>query len=155
MLQQQPQVSYTVQDVTGSSGRIRLNFKRNIDAATAMAAVSVLRGHLTPLTGCTFTRQSVVYSAVEQTPAAPANVHVSRMGVFVFSTTAANQYAVIELPGLRDSMLMTTGPGYGILIDQSKPEIGAFIAEMISGRWCNRFGYVITECESAMLQLRR
>lgn len=156
MLQQQPAVTFTALDGTGSYGLLRLHVRRNIEAVTAQAAAASMRGTLGNIMGTVITRQSVIYSFVNEAPGDPSIYSIlQRVGVFVFSTATAGQYAIIEIPGLTDSWLMTTGPGYGILIDQSKPEIGAFIAEMVSGRWCNKFGYVLTECDSAFLQVRR
>jgi hypothetical protein len=132
-----------------------LHIRRSIAVTLALAGVAAMGQKIQATTGARLTRYSVIYSAINPTPTVTnAIASATRQGVFVMGTATAGQHAIIAIPGFKDDFLMTSGPGYGILIDQSKAEIGALIAELVSGKYCNRFGYVLTTCESAFLQLR-
>lgn len=121
----------------------------------AQAAAAGLRGVLDALTACTLVRQSVTYQLVETiAPTPAAGALASRVGVFIFTTSAADQYAVVEVPGLLDSFLQTTGPGAGLLINQIAPAVQALVVQLLAGVWCNPFGYQLVALEAAFLQIR-
>jgi hypothetical protein len=74
--------------------------------------------------------------------------------VFVFATSEAGQYAIIEVPGISESMLIDTGIGADLIIDLENPAVEAFVEQLISGPWCNPFGYQLVEIQAAFLQVR-
>jgi hypothetical protein len=104
---------------------------------------------------CAFVRQSIVYAAVAAPvlAAAPSS-DVTRVGEFIFSDNGVN-FCVVELDGIKDSELSTSGAGAGIMIDLANPAIADLVAELLSGLWCNPFGYPLLTLESAYLHIRR
>lgn len=155
MIDQQPYIWYQLLDDSGSLGTQRYHVRRGTQPDTAHQAAASLRARLGVVSGCAFLEQWFVLPAVEvATPDPVAGVVAQRHAVFVFSTDTADQYAIIAVPGLRDELLMASGPGAGVLIDRDNPSVAAFVAELTSGRWCNRFGRVLVELEAAYLQVR-
>lgn len=127
-----------------------------VDLATAAAAAATFRGLVAACSDAVFIRQAVVFSAVESPrPEATAGADSTRVGVFVFATESG-EYDMVELHGIKDSELMTTGPGAGLLIDRDNPAVVALVAELLSGGlWCNPFGQELLSLDAAFLQIRR
>lgn len=155
MIARQPMIGFTALDSTESSAVLRFNIRHGVEAVPGMSAAAQLRGRLEALTSCTFVRQSVVYQFTAPTIARPpAAASVSRVGVFIFATALADTYAIVEVPGLDDSHLVTSGPAAGVKISPDDPAVQAFAAELTSGRWCNPFGAVLVDLVEAFLQIR-
>lgn len=126
-----------------------------VDLASAAAAAAGFINLAEPLTDGVFIRQSVVFSGVEAPrPFAPAGADSSRVGGLIFSCDTG-ELDIVEVHGIKDSLLIMTGPGAGLLIDRTQPAIEALVSELTSGFWCNPFGYTIELLESAYLQIRR
>lgn len=129
--------------------------QRGVSVAAAQSAATSLRGTLQTLTGCAFLEQRYTLPFVEMaTPAPLVGTLTQRHGVFIFSTATPDQYAIIAIPGLLDTLLKTTGPGAGVAINTALPAVAALVAELTNGAWCNKYGYIITSLEAAYLQVR-
>lgn len=114
-----------------------------------------MRGLLLACSSCAILEQRYTLPGVELFPLeAQAESDVRRTGVFIFSTATEDQYAIVVVAGLRETVLMTTGPAAGIAIDLAEPSVAAFVALLTNGTWVNKFGHVITALESAYLQVR-
>lgn len=155
MLAKQPLIGFTALDGTDSSAVARFWIHRGTEVSAAMSAAAAMRGRLVPLSSCAFIRQSVVYPFIEMAPAAPlAGAQATRVGVFVFATSEPDRYAIVEIPGILDAMLLTSGPGAGVQIDPAAPAVVNLVAELTSGRWCNPFGQVLIDLVAAFVQVR-
>lgn len=155
MLNQQPYIWYQFADETNSLATQRYHVQRGTAPTAAQQAATQLRGLLLAFSGCTALTQSYVLPAVEIGTANPlAGILAQRHAVFVFATATAGQYAIIAIPGVRDDMLTTSGPGAGVLLDVSNIVVAGFVFELTSGAWCNKFGHVLTELITAYLQVR-
>ena len=129
--------------------------KNGVDVAAAESAAATFRGRVDACIDVVFVRQAVVFSGVEVPAPTPlGDTDGTQVGVFIFSDDAG-EYAAVELHGIKSSLLMTTGPGAGLLIDLDNADVAALVAELVSGLWCNPFGYPLTTLESAYLQIRR
>ena len=152
-LERQPLIGYTAQDDSGSSSILRFNIESGIASVSAQASATSLRGYLDSLSGCAFTRQSVIYRFVETSAPTPAAAsRADRVGVFIFTTSAPGQYAIVEIPGIHDSLLLPAGAG--LLVDIDSPAVVALAAALTSGIWSNHFGYDLVELDTAFLQIR-
>ena len=155
MLPRQPHISYAAVDQTGSTATLRFNIKTGLSVASAMQNATNFRSIINALSSCTITRQSVVYRFTPENrnePLEDSSVH--NVGVFIFTTSDSEQYAMFVLPGIDESVLMTTGPGAGILIDATNPLIVALVEQITSGLWYSQFGYQIDELVIAFRQVR-
>jgi hypothetical protein len=155
LIAQRAQLTFSLVDSSDSIGNMSVWLADGVDLDAAVAAGATFRGLVAPCTDAVFVRQSVVYSAVvSPRPIAPTGADSSRVGGLIFSCDTG-ELDIIELHGIKDEMLMTTGPGAGLLIDRTNTAIVALVNELISGLWCNPFGYDVLALESAYLQIRR
>lgn len=129
--------------------------QRGTAAAAALAGATGLRGLISNCTGCAIVEQRYVLPGVElATPNPAPGISTPRHAVFIFSTVAPDQYAIIAVPGMRNDILMTIGPGAGVAINPNHPAVAALVGELTNGSWLNRFGHAITALEAAYLQVR-
>lgn len=155
MIQQQPYVWLQFRDDSESLATQQYHIRRGTQPTIAQQAASTLRGLLRPVSGCRIITQSYILPGIElATPDPLAGVIAQRHAVFVFSTTEPDQYAIIAVPGLRDDLLLQTGPFAGLAIDTTLPAVAAFVLELTNGSWVNKFGYTILTLEAAYLQVR-
>lgn len=155
MITQRAQLTFSLLDASDSIGNMSFWLADGVDLAEIESAAATLRSLIAACTDAVFIRQSVVFSAVESPrPDAGAGADASRVGGLIFSCDTG-ELDIIEIHGLKDEMLMTTGPGAGLLIDRTNTAIIDLVAELISDIWCNPFGFDLLALESAYLQIRR
>lgn len=155
MQQQQPYILYVLRDDSASRGEQRIYVHRGTSVISGMGAATSMRGALSACSDCAYVEQQLRYPAWElYPPDAEPGSDSRRCGVFIFGTITPDQYAIIIVPGIYDTVLKTTEPGAGLDIDLQHPAIAAFVAHLTSGVYCNRFGYTLTHLEAAFLQVR-
>lgn len=155
MQQQLPFVRLSLRDASGSTAGINAWLQSGTTAPAGASAAAALTGAAGALSGATVEAYHVVYRGVEEPrPEAPGANPVAGAGVFVFSSATPDQYAVVVLPAVRSDLLLTSGPGAGILIDDTNAAVIAFADAMTSGFYCNPFGYGLIGLETAFIQWR-
>jgi nucleoside phosphorylase len=142
-------------DASGSRSTVGIRLRAGTTVAAGRAAADTFTSRVTGLSGTTIDRQFLVYRGAESPmPAAPGPTGLVNAGVFVFSTTTADHYAIVQLPALRPDLLLTTGAGAGLVIDQTAADVIAFTDAMVNGVFCDPFGNQIAALEAAFLQYR-
>lgn len=155
MIDRLPRVCWSVIDDSGTVSNTRIAIRSGSSVADGLAAASAYRPLAAALSGAECREQRVIYTQVAESPAAPSiDVPVGDCAVFVFATTDAAQWGIVELPGFSRTLLETSGAGAGIRVDLASPAVAAFVAELTSGLWCNPFGYILTGVESGFLTVR-
>lgn len=155
MIAQRPQLQFSLVDASDSIGNTSVWLPNGVTVATAVAAADTFRTAVAPCTDAVFVRQAVIYGFVEAPKPDPGDESdVTRVGVFIF-LTASDEYAVITINGIVPGVLLTTGPGAGLLIDVTHTGVAALVDELISGDWCNPFGEQLVSLEAAYVQIRR
>jgi hypothetical protein len=149
----QPTISYRARDETGSYGTLRFHLPDSTTRDSGIAAATDFRPIIEGITSCTIERQSLVFVWQIDSPAAGAGV-ATRTGVFVFSTSEPDQFAVVAVPGIRESVLIDSGIGAGLVIDLEHPDVESFVDALISDLWCNPFGFQLVEVQAAFMQIR-
>jgi hypothetical protein len=144
----QPQIGLTLVDASSSKGQFGTWVRASTSAAQGRAAVATLRSLLP--SSCVAITARVTYTVDEQAPA-PGAGDATRTGVFVFSTTEPNQFAVVAIPGLRGELV---DPAATHLVDLTAAPVQALISALETGIWCNPFGYSLTTCIAALVELR-
>jgi hypothetical protein len=123
--------------------------------AAAEAQANNLASAVLALSGAILVKMRIVYKADLKDASLVADAPtIKQTGVFIFSTEDDNPYAVVEVPGLKDSVLVTTGPGAGVDIDTGNPDAADFIAIVEDGIYCSPFGDDIATIVTAYLQSR-
>lgn len=146
---QQPEIRLSVADASGSVGHFGLHVRAGATVAQARAALGQLR-QLAP-TECTPIAGRVRVEAIEEEPADGAG-DAHRCGVFVFETASAGQLAIVSVPGLVVGLVDPADP---MLVDRANPAVVAFIDALINGEWCNPWGYKLTKCVVALVEIRK
>lgn len=155
MITQRAQLTFSLLDASDSIGNMSFWLADGVDLGDIESAAATLRGLIAACSDAVFIRQSVIFPAVESPhPVAGIGADASRVGGLIFSCDTG-ELDIIEVHGLKDEMLMTTGPGAGLLIDRTNPVIVDLVDELTGGIWCNPFGFDLLALESAYLQIRR
>jgi len=143
------------QDASGSTGAVSMHAS-SAELATAIAAQGIsLAAIIAPVTNCELVRLRVRYRVIQSSPGAAADGStVKRTGVFIFNCPTDNPLALIGIPGILDSALLTTEPGAGVLIDLANTDVAAFITLIDGGIAVNPFGDDIGGISTAYLQMR-
>lgn len=160
MKAQLPYIVLGLADASGSNATMNMWIRAGSTAMQARSGANLLTSVIAPLSGAVVTRQHTVYRHVaDPRPVAPAGGQVARMGVFIFTCSGDDQYAIVQVPAIKPGVLMTTGPGAGILLDLAHPDVDTFIQLLrsgfgISGNYINPFGQTIDDIEIAYMQFR-
>ena len=150
-----PRIGLILRDASGSTSEVVMRVQAGSTFEDAAAAATALAAVVLPLSGCIEVRRRIVYSfkPEEPTPAASGS-SIKRCGVFIFDTTDADHQALVQVPAILDSVLVTTEPGAGVLIDTDNADIAALIAELLSIPVTDPFANDITELVAAYRQSR-
>lgn len=155
MRAQLPFIDLGLRDGSNSTASVDVWIRPGSAIATAQAGAGVLAARVGALSQAVVFRYSIVYRSVEDPRPEPAfGSQVARAGVFVFAGSEPDTYAVLSVPSIRTDVLMTEGPGAGVLIDLEHPAVIAFQDAIINGIYCNPFGVNLAVLETAYLQWR-
>lgn len=150
-----PYLLYGMVDESTTRATMRLTIKPSTTLSTAQTICSSTRSLIENMTDCAIDRQSVVFPFLADAPGIPATgANNHKTGIFIFATTDIAQLAVLELPGITEACILTTGPTAGIGIDVLNTDVAAFIDAMVNGLYMNMFGYDITELLAAFVEIR-
>lgn len=142
-------------DETGTKGAVTVKYPIDTTVAVLDAQAISLASFIAPLTGCVLVRQRFIYKAVASPRLSPiTGSDVKRQGVFIFEGIDEDKKALVAVPGILDSLLVTDGPGSGTLIDTSLTDVETVVDECIAGIWCNPFGDDIVTLIAAYRQSR-
>lgn len=123
--------------------------------AQGESAAATLTSVVGALSDAVITSRHIVYRGVENPrPTAPGAAPAAGAGVFVFSCSEPDSYAVVVVPGIRLDLLLIAGPGAEVLIDQTAGDVVAFTSAMLSNGLVNPFGVELAALESAFYQWR-
>jgi hypothetical protein len=119
------------------------------------AGASALASILAPLTGAVLIRQRIIFKSVA-VPQDVADVgsSIKRRGVFYFASDDDMSVTLVEVPGILEEMILTTGNGAGVLIDLSNGYISTLIATIIETPICDPFGVLMGHILAAYRQSR-
>jgi len=150
-----PRLELIVRDATGSQGAILLNLQ---PATTVAEADTFLSGGVSAflaLTGCTLVATRLVYKVEVDIPSPAADGStIKRTGVFVFDCADDTHQTLVAVPGILDSVLVTTEPGAGVLIDTELADVGDFLTELFSVPITDPFANDIASLVAAYRQSR-
>lgn len=155
MDQQSPFIRLSLLDASDSAAGVNAWIRSGSTVADGESAAATLTSVVGALSGAAITSRHIVYRGIEMPrPAPPGVAPVAGAGVFVFSCSDPDTYAVIVVPGIRMDLLVIAGAGAGILIDQAAADVVAFADAMIAGIFCNPFGVQLLELVAAFYQWR-
>jgi hypothetical protein len=155
MQQQLPILELQYLDASGSKGTVLMRAPLGTTYAEMDDGAMALSSIIAPLTNAVLIRQRIIFKSVA-VPQDVADVgsSIKRRGVFYFASDDDNSVTLVEVPGILDEMIETTGNGAGVLIDQSNGYISSLIATIIETPICDPFGVQMGHILAAYRQSR-
>ncbi len=155
MVQSSPKFELIYQDESGSTAALTVSFPIGSTVAEALDAATALGASVASLTGAVLVRLRIKYTYTRDELTTPdVGASITRRGIFIFTTDEVTPLCLIEIPGIKDSLFVTSGFGAGFIIDDSNTDVIAFVAQMIALPACNPFGDEALALDVAYLQSR-
>jgi len=143
------------QDETGSTAVTLLHTPSSLTVAEIDADAMALASILASLTDCTLVKSRIKYrNRPEERPVPVSDTPIHEQAVFIFATDDVTPLALIAVPSIKDSIMLTTGFGSGFIVDTSLDDVIAFIDACISLPVCSPFSDEAISLESAYRQSR-
>lgn len=154
IIARQPVLGFALRDGTGSVATCRLNLYAGITVADGHAAGDSLRGVLGALSGAVVVRQSIVYPfTLQDEGTAWPGSQIENRATLIFECTPADQLLAVSIPAPRSELVLAAGPLAGLALDLTQSNLLALISEIITGLWCNPFGYDAVELGSTIVEV--
>lgn len=142
-------------DASGSKGTIAMRAQAGATYADIAADAESLAAIIAPLTSCRLVRLRVIFkSVVTPLPAADDSSPITRAGAFFFQSADGEHQALAIVPGILESLLTTTEPGYGVLIDTDNADVVAFVSTALELPITDPFGNEMASLLAAYRQSR-
>lgn len=155
MNQQLPFIRLSLLDASDSTAGVQSCIRSGSTVADGEGALITFTDVIGALSDASIVYRYLIYCGVEDPqPAPPGAAPAAGAGVFVFSCEEPDAYAMVEVPGIRSDLLLSAGPGAGVLIDTTASDVVSFVNTLITGIFCNPFGVQLAALESAFYQWR-
>lgn len=155
MLAQLPQLRLVWLDGSGSTAEVRLTIASSLPVATIEAAATSLVAAVSAITNAVFVSQEIVYNFVpESGVSADDGESIYSAGVFIFEDGSIPTIGLVEVHSIKTDLLVTTGTGAGVLIDQSDSRVIAFTDALFDAGASNPFAEALGPLVSAYKQSR-
>jgi len=120
------ELTFDLLDATGNKAKIKLHFPIATLVADVFTAADALLPLLAAISDCTVLSFSATYASKDNAPAQPiAGSRVEEKGVFIF-TLANTLSSRIEVPAIKDSLLLESGS-----IDVTLTAVSDFLAAIV------------------------
>lgn len=150
---QQPYVVARLVDASDSTAEMRLHVRSGASRAAGVAAARQLADLAGAASEATPVEHVLRYPhLVRGGPTAAPGSSRFIVGVLVFETDTPNQYAIIEIPGIKPALIDSSDTTLLLLTAQP---LANYIAALINGAFTNPFGYNLTTCIAGLYQVRQ
>lgn len=150
-----PYVELIWADETTGTGMTVLSLPIGTTVAVAYAAIDTLLSAMAPLSGAQIVRTRLRYKFRPDTPnVAALGSAVKHTGAFILDTEADEPGDILIVPGILDSLILTSEPLAGSGIDTTNADILSFINSILAGGASNVFGSTLTTLVAAYVQSR-
>lgn len=155
MLAQLPRLILTWLDGTGSTAEMRVTIGSALPVATIETAATSLVAAVSAITDAVFVQQEIVYNFVPASGVTvPPGASILDTGVFIFENASVPSVGLVEVHSIKDDLLVTIGPGAGVLIDMSDSRVTAFVGALDDAGACNPFAHLLGDLVTAYKQSR-
>lgn len=155
MLMQLPRLELSFVDGSSSVAVVRFTIKTLATVSEIEGAATGMVAALSALTDAVFFQQEIIYTAVPEVGEIGAlGSDKFRTGVFIFDCVEPDTVALVEVPAIKDDLLVTSGPGTGVLIDVAHADVLAFVDVLITNGATNPFAVAIDILSAAYRQSR-
>lgn len=152
---QQPILELQYLDASGSKGTVLMKAPLGTAYEDMDVSAEVLTSIIAPITGAVLIRQRVIFKAIAvPRAAADDSSPILRSGMFFFENDDGTHQTVLQVPSLLDSVLETTEPGAGVLIDTSNSDVVSFVSAALELPIVDPFGNMMASLITAYRQSR-
>jgi hypothetical protein len=142
-------------DASSTKGALTVKYPLGTTVAFMDAQATALASLIAPITGAVLIRQRIIYKAkVRPLDTPDEGTSIVRCGLFVFSCDIDNPNAIITVPALLDSLLVTSGPTAGYEIDETNSDVETLVTLIEDDIWCNPFADDIVQLEAGYIVSR-
>lgn len=150
---QQPYVVARLVDASDSRTEMRVHIRSGSSRAAGVAAARQLADLVGAASAAVPIEHLVRYPhLVRGGPRAAPGSSRFAVGVLIFETDTLEQYAIIEIPGIKPSLI---DPNNNTLLLLTAPPLANYITALTSGVFTNPFGYQLTTCIAGLYQVRQ
>lgn len=152
-LTEQPYIIARLVDASNSRAELRMHVRRSTSRAAGIAGAHQLANLADGASDCAAVSTLLRYPVkiVREGSGAPGSDH-NRVGVLIFATTDPAQFGIVEIPGIKGDLVDPSDETQLLL---TAPALQTYINALISGDFCNPFGYHLTECIAALFEMRQ
>lgn len=155
MLKPVATIELVYRDETGSTGAVIVNIPSSSSIETGDAAATALASLIAPMTDCSFIKYRVSWRFQTDAPGiAESGTAIVNTGVFFFEDFDGDNIGLITVPGIKDSLIETTGAGAGVSIDTELEAVIDFKEQVIAMDGCDPFGNLFFRIAAAYRQSR-
>lgn len=155
MMQQLPQLRMLWRDGSGSTAEVKVTINSLLPVATIESAATGLVAALSDLTDAAFVSQEIVYNVVPSSYVElSGDTSILETGVFIFQHSGDGPIALVEVHSINPDLLVTVGPGAGVLIDMADARVVAFVGELDSAGATDPFAFVLGPLVASYRQSR-
>lgn len=148
-------VELVLQDETGSTSAFTVSAPSSLTVAEIDANLPGLASSLASLTGCVLVKQRIKYVSAPFDPVLlTVGSPITKTGLFFFSTGPDTPDASVSIPGVKDAILVSSGPCSGVCINLTNPDVTTFTDAVISSGLSSPFGDVFLSVFAAYVQSR-
>jgi len=142
-------------DDSGSTAAVTIHLALGSTYSAADASATALASVVASVSGAVLVRQRIKYRAVNDSPT-PAAIgsSITRCGVFILTCQPDTPDAIVTVPAIVDSVILTSGPTAGYGIDTANGDVIAFFDELVAAEATNPFADAITAIDAAYVQSR-
>ena len=155
MLQVTAVVELVWQDASGSTAVTQLRYPSSLTHADIASDATAFGAILASLTGAVLITLRIKYRSEPYLPVLlTGGSPITRTGIFFFSTGESTPDALVSVPAIKDSVVLSSGPGAGVQIDLSNSDVVAFGDAVVTNGMSNPFADVFVSLFAAYIQSR-
>lgn len=155
MLKPSAVVELVWQDETGSTAMTTTYAPSSWTVSEIDTFAAAFVSILLPLTDSVLIKQRIKYISAPEAPGmASGSNPITHTGLFFFSTGPSTSDGAIAVPGVKDSVVLTSGPCADVCIDLGNSDVIALADAVIAAGMSNPFGDVFDALFAAYVQSR-
>lgn len=152
---QLPVIELVYQDDSGSTGQVEMRLPAGTTYSVADVAAQAIASAFASITGAVLVRQRIRYRAnASSRAAALTGSRNKRAGIFILENVDGLSQLLVQVPGILDSVILSTGNGAGVSIDTDNSDVSSFLSALTDNGVTSPFAVVCANLVAAYVQSR-
>lgn len=155
MLKPSAIVELVLRDETGTQAALTLFTPSSLTVDTIAANAEAFAAIVLPLTRCSLVAIRVRYVAITDPPAeADGPSRTSHALALFFAVDGSASGGLVTVPGINDSVFVSSGPGAGAVLDLTNADVSALVSAILDAGFCTPFAVPFLDVSGGYLQSR-